>query len=183
MNRFILLFLYSIFIVLLCAGGSNKYDSTAIAFTDKENSSYQEEYISIVPETILPAPSPSPIISSDSPEPIIIETLSEENETDEEHTSSAVNPEPQPKISQLTGWYVSQEKGIKVPILMYHNLLEGNAPGDSLNVSAEVFDDQMYYLKAHGYNTITFSDLYNHYMNGLPLAENPLIITFDDGYA
>jgi|GEM_PF-170459 len=182
MNRFILLFLYSIFIVLLCAGGSNKYDSTAIAFTDKENSSYQEEYISIVPETILPAPSPSPIISSDSPEPIIIETLSEENETDEEHTSSAVNPEPQPKISQLTGWYVSQEKGIKVPILMYHNLLEGNAPGDSLNVSAEVFDDQMYYLKAHGYNTITFSDLYNHYMNGLPLAENPLIITFDDGY-
>ncbi|NLL96455.1 MAG: polysaccharide deacetylase family protein [Clostridiaceae bacterium] len=37
-------------------------------------------------------------------------------------------------------------------------------------------------LKAYGYNTITFSDLHEHYMDGSPLPKNPVIITFDDGY-
>jgi len=179
MKKYIILVLYPIFILLLCAGGSNKYESTirsAAAY-----SSYQEEYLTIVPATHIPAPSPSLIVYMGTPFSNKAETLPD-NKIVEDPASTAGNPEPQPKISELTDWFASKETGIKVPILMYHNLLEGNAPGDSLNVSAETFDDQMYCLKTHGYNTITFRDLYNHYMNGSPLAENPVIITFDDGY-
>ncbi|NLX64231.1 MAG: polysaccharide deacetylase family protein [Clostridiaceae bacterium] len=185
MNKFFILVLYSLLIMLLCAGGSNKCDSTSIpaaAFTDKGNASYQNEYIPVVPVIPIPVSSSLPIESFEALIPVIVENMPADKKTVEETASSENISEHQPKISELADWYASNETGMKVPILMYHNLLEGNAPGDSLNVSAEVFDDQMYYLKAHGYNTITFSDLYNHYMNGSPLAENPIIITFDDGY-
>ena len=62
---------------------------------------------------------------------------------------------------------------------MYHNLLKLCSRRQPECIS-QAFDDQMNQLKARGYNTITFSNLYDHYMNGSPLAENPVIITFDD---
>ena len=37
-------------------------------------------------------------------------------------------------------------------------------------------------LKDNGFNTISFADYYNYVKNGTPLPDNPIIITFDDGY-
>lgn len=186
MNRYIILFLYFILIFSFFTGGSNQYDSASLytgalideALIDNENTSYQEDYLSSAPAT----PSPSPVVLPDIPVPIKVEALPVENKIVEEPATPSNTSEPKVKISEIPDWYMSTESGIKVPILMYHNLLEDCVAGDGLNVSAEAFDDQMQQLKAYDYNTITFSDLYDHYMNGLPLAQNPVIITFDDGY-
>ena len=183
MNKYIILFLYSIIILLLFTGSSDMFNSASLlagAFIEDENAGHQEDFSTSVQET--PKPSPSPVVPLNTTVSIVVEPPPENNKTAEESAPPSSTPEPQPRISALTNWYMSNETGIKVPILMYHNLLEGSAAGDSLNVSAEAFDDQMNQLKARGYNTITFSNLYDHYMNGSPLAENPVIITFDDGY-
>lgn len=182
MNRYIILFLYSIIILSLFVGSGNQYNSVSLSagvLIDEENTYYQE-FLSSTPAT--PTPSPSSILSIDTSTPIKVEALPVENEIVEEPATPSSTPVPQAKISEMPDWYTNTESGIKVPILMYHNLLEGSAAGDGLNVSVEAFDDQMHQLKAYGYNTITFNDLYNHYMNGSPLAQNPVIITFDDGY-
>lgn len=183
MNKYIILFLYSIIILLLFTGSSDMFNSASLlagAFIEDENAGHQEDFSTSVQET--PKPSPSPVVPLNTTVSIVVEPPPENNKTAEESAPPSSTPEPQPRISALTNWYMSNETGMKVPILMYHNLLEGSAAGDSLNVSAEAFDDQMNQLKARGYNTITFSNLYDHYMNGSPLAENPVIITFDDGY-
>lgn len=74
---------------------------------------------------------------------------------------------------------------IRVPILMYHhvsNLPQTNQLDLSLTVTPARFEAQMNYLKARGYHTITFNQMFDAlYYNG-PLPPHPLILTFDDGY-
>ncbi len=96
-------------------------------------------------------------------------------------TQSAQLRQKEASFDQNNG-YVSTEKGLKVPILMYHNLFEGNKKGDGLNVSEKTFEDQLATLAAFGYSTITFEELYRHYNENVALPKNPVIITFDDGY-
>ncbi len=67
---------------------------------------------------------------------------------------------------------------------MYHSI--GYPPKDAKNkglwVNQERFKRQLSYLKEHNYKTITFEDLVKGWdENDLP--DNPVIITFDDGYA
>lgn len=176
-----------ILLVLTCSGYLNNttslYYETPI---DTESSSKQEELLSgdklsrndLSLTNVTPTPSPE--MSQGTPAPIEIEALPVD--VPDESAAPSSTPEPQVQISDLPDWYKSIENGTKVPILMYHNLLESSDAGDGLNVSKEAFDDQMYQLKAYGYNTITFNNLYEHYMNGSPLPENPVIISFDDGY-
>ncbi len=74
----------------------------------------------------------------------------------------------------------------RVPILMYHYV--GAIPPDAdkyrvdLTVSLDAFETQMDYLAINGYHPIRVSDLANHLLNGDPLPEKPIILTFDDGY-
>lgn len=77
---------------------------------------------------------------------------------------------------------------IRVPILMYHYISEvpANDPDKalraSLSVAPPVFKRQMDYLKAVGYHTITFNQLFAALYYGAPLPARPVILTFDDGY-
>ncbi|WP_432661865.1 polysaccharide deacetylase family protein [Wukongibacter baidiensis] len=71
---------------------------------------------------------------------------------------------------------------VSIPILMYHNLVDDNEEGDGLNVSKERFEDQLRYLKFHGYHTIDFSEMDRYFKGEGNLPPNPIIITFDDGY-
>lgn len=73
-------------------------------------------------------------------------------------------------------------KDISIPILMYHNLTGGDEEGDGLNVSKERFEEQIKYLKYHGYNTIDFHEMNSYFKGEGRLPSNPIIITFDDGY-
>lgn len=66
----------------------------------------------------------------------------------------------------------------KVPILIYHSIDQFKGQGSKeLYVTPENFEKQMMYLRNHGYTLLTFErwkDLYK--------VNNPIFITFDDGY-
>ncbi len=71
------------------------------------------------------------------------------------------------------------ENGTKVLVLNYHKVDNMNI---SLSVLPEDFDEQMSYLKKHDYHTITPAELYDSLEGNAELPENPVLITFDDGY-
>lgn len=72
------------------------------------------------------------------------------------------------------------ENGTKVIVLNYHKVDRMNI---SLSVLPEDFDTQMRYLSENNYHTITPQELYDSLSGNLELPENPVLITFDDGYA
>ncbi len=79
----------------------------------------------------------------------------------------------------LPAMAAENEDSTPVTILNYHKVDNMNI---SLSVLPDDFDKQMSYLKSEGYNTITPEQLYQHLVNGAQLPENPIMITFDDGY-
>ena len=75
----------------------------------------------------------------------------------------------------------------RLPVLAYHGIL-GEPYYYPINVdnpwilSQAVFEEQMRYLYENGYQTITAAELYRFLQYGEALPENPVLITFDDGY-
>lgn len=67
-----------------------------------------------------------------------------------------------------------------VPILMYHRI--AHVPGDRNSLPKERFEEQLAYLSAHGYHTISADDLYQYLTAKKPLPKKPVLLTFDDGY-
>jgi len=61
---------------------------------------------------------------------------------------------------------------MKIPILMYHSIVDDHDKSVSINS----FEKQMIFMKKMGYQTIGFKDLNNNNNN------KKFIITFDDGY-
>lgn len=73
-----------------------------------------------------------------------------------------------------------------VPILMYHHIRVNPRPRDpvwaALNVTSEQLDSQLNYLMMHGYHAITLDELTEVLAGRATLPDNPVILTFDDGY-
>ncbi len=81
---------------------------------------------------------------------------------------------------------VPVKRTAQVPILMYHhisNMPTYNLIDFSLTVTPTMFQQQLEYLKAHNYHSITFNQLFNALYFEAPLPSRPIILTFDDGYA
>jgi len=82
----------------------------------------------------------------------------------------------------------SISKPLELPILMYHHIdtLEHTKSSDKigidLRVSPSIFEEQLKYLKANNYNSITSLDFANYLDGDLNLPSNPIMLTFDDGY-
>jgi peptidoglycan/xylan/chitin deacetylase (PgdA/CDA1 family) len=76
------------------------------------------------------------------------------------------------------GFLVPEKKGL--PILMYHKVIPGTP--DWLTVTPEQLDKQLAWLKARGYETITFNDLKEFSENRKKLPRRPIILTFDDAF-
>lgn len=76
---------------------------------------------------------------------------------------------------------------LRVPILMYHYVSVPPAGADqyrvNLSVDPETFRQHLQYLKDNNYTTISLYDLDAALMYGVPLPENPVVLTFDDGYS
>jgi peptidoglycan/xylan/chitin deacetylase (PgdA/CDA1 family) len=70
-----------------------------------------------------------------------------------------------------------------VPVLCYHHVAEpeGDDPG-GLYVSPRLFNDQLGFLRKSGYSPVTLNQLYDHVAGGDDLPDNPVAVTFDDGY-
>ncbi|MHB8611828.1 MAG: polysaccharide deacetylase family protein [Candidatus Dormibacteraceae bacterium] len=79
-------------------------------------------------------------------------------------------------------------RNITLPILMYHYIrtppsMRSDWMGYKLSVSPADFTTQMDWLLQHGYHPIDFNDVRAYFAGGQPLPANPIVITFDDGYA
>lgn len=77
-------------------------------------------------------------------------------------------------------------KGRRVPILMYHsisNTPESGHPYYRTVTSPEVFAQQMRYLHENGYSVVSLSAALEYLDGTRNLPSQPVVITFDDGYA
>lgn len=71
-------------------------------------------------------------------------------------------------------------EGVRVPILMYHHFSE--SPNNSGEVTPKKFREDMELIKGSGYNAIFLNDLLGYLEGSTDLPDNPIVITFDDGY-
>ena len=71
---------------------------------------------------------------------------------------------------------------IRVPIIMYHSILKDNSASQKYIVTPAQLENDLKYIKSHGYETISMSDLISYVYDNKPLPEKPIILTFDDGY-
>src|SRR5215470_20242731 len=67
-----------------------------------------------------------------------------------------------------------------IPILCYHNL--GPESKGRLLLAASKFDEQMRYLKAHGYRVISMAEFVEFTRLNRQLPRKSVVLTFDDGY-
>ena len=70
-------------------------------------------------------------------------------------------------------------QSVELPILMYHFLNENK--GEHF-ISPDEFEQDLIFLKENGFNTIGISDLIAFVYDNEPLPDNPVMLTFDDGY-
>lgn len=84
--------------------------------------------------------------------------------------------------------YITEKKAVyrkqegKIPVLMYHHLSKDPADWGHSCISPDKLKEELLYLKLLGYQTILFKDYLECMKNNKPLPDNPIIITFDDGY-
>ena len=86
-----------------------------------------------------------------------------------------------PPIIQVASAPAAEEQTISLPILMYHSLLRDTARSNAFVVTPTVFEQDLQFLRDHGYQTIVMQDLINYVYKGCPLPDKPVMITFDDG--
>ncbi len=82
-----------------------------------------------------------------------------------------------------TGVYFAEPQEEYLPVLLYHNVKNDYLPGnEGADISAELFEKHMVALIERGYSPILISDYYDAIIRGEELPENPIAVTFDDGY-
>ncbi|WP_442601463.1 polysaccharide deacetylase family protein [Paenibacillus sp. KN14-4R] len=67
----------------------------------------------------------------------------------------------------------------QVAVLMYHHLHKVDK--SSSTMTPELFEQQLDYLLAKGYNFISLDD-FKQYLDGGTVPDNAVLVTFDDGY-
>ncbi|MBE7038363.1 MAG: polysaccharide deacetylase family protein [Ruminococcaceae bacterium] len=75
-----------------------------------------------------------------------------------------------------------KEPGIKLPVVMYHLILDDEKRLGKFVISPDELERDMKYLKDNDFNPVVFSDLINYTEKNIDLPPNPIMITFDDGY-
>lgn len=81
---------------------------------------------------------------------------------------------------------LSVEEGVqmkKVPILMYHHIVEGKIADNWDIMTVDRFRAQIKAISEAGYTAVTFDDLRRYVNEGVELPEKSVVITFDDGYS
>ena len=76
----------------------------------------------------------------------------------------------------------STKPSIKLPIIMYHQILKDSKTWGKYVISPDDFEKDLIYLLEKGYTTIDMQDLIDFVYNNKELPSKPIMITFDDGY-
>ena len=73
------------------------------------------------------------------------------------------------------------EEGTPLPVLMYHALLRNPNAWNDYVLSPDALEQDLIWLKAHGYSFVLPSQVIGFVQNRNPLPEKPVMITLDDG--
>ena len=76
----------------------------------------------------------------------------------------------------------AQKEGVLVPILMYHSILKDPQRAGMHVLSPDTLEQDLRYLKDHGYTTVSMQQLLDAVYQDAPLPDKPVVLTFDDGY-
>lgn len=71
---------------------------------------------------------------------------------------------------------------VKLAVVMYHGLVKDKNYQNEYMIDPVYFEQDLKYLQDNGYHTIFLSELTDYFKNGKALPENPVLLTFDDGY-
>ncbi|MDR1262643.1 MAG: polysaccharide deacetylase family protein [Oscillospiraceae bacterium] len=76
----------------------------------------------------------------------------------------------------------ASKASVRLPIIMYHSVVPDGVRGkNDYQITETQFSRDLDYLAARGYNTVVIADLIR-YADGESLADNPVMLTFDDGH-
>ena len=84
-------------------------------------------------------------------------------------------------LAVITASAMAAKEGVEIPIVMYHSVLKDEKYHGKYVISPAELENDILYLKKHGYTAILMEDLIN-YTKGGELPEKPILLTFDDGY-
>ncbi len=88
--------------------------------------------------------------------------------------------EPPPDVARHMVW---NGVGNRLPILAYHRVAEtGSEALAPYRVTPDAFEEQLRYLRDHGFRSIDLVDWSQHVVFGGALPRDSVLITFDDGY-
>lgn len=95
--------------------------------------------------------------------------------------ATATTPAAAPAGPQISG---DAARRARIPILMYHVIATPPAgqPMSELWVPPARFRSQMQALRREGYEAVTMDQATNAWRDGAALPEQPIVLTFDDGY-
>ena len=87
---------------------------------------------------------------------------------------------PPPDVDRHMVWHGT---GDRLHVLAYHRIADtGSEALAPYRVTPAAFEEQMRYLRDHGFTGITFDDWSQHVVHGASIPKNAVMITFDDGY-
>jgi len=73
-------------------------------------------------------------------------------------------------------------EAVRLPILMYHSVLKDPSRAGDYTVTPAQLENDLTYLKDHGFETVTVQDLIAHVDGRESLPARPVMVTFDDGH-
>lgn len=85
-------------------------------------------------------------------------------------------------ILTTTAVFADYRESVRVPVLMYHAVADADEATDAFAVTKVRFLEQMETIRREGYTPVSLAELVNYVDYGANLPDNPVCITFDDGY-
>lgn len=84
--------------------------------------------------------------------------------------------------SALNYNYDDEEKGIFLPVIMYHSIVDDDSRTGKYVVTPQTIENDFKYLHDNGYKAVLTEDLTDYITQNKPLPEKPVMITLDDGF-
>jgi poly-beta-1,6-N-acetyl-D-glucosamine N-deacetylase len=69
----------------------------------------------------------------------------------------------------------------QLPIIMYHNISNKSVVLGQWGITPKEFENDLKYIQQNGFTTVSMAEIIDFVYNGVPLPENPILLTFDDG--